>query len=120
MTAKEEDLLTLLETIILMQMLIENLETLQNSHYNKMRLKVKLKDMIKEVSPLVERDYGIVFSNGEAESQEIIREYEKLVSYISLQKLPSKVALSQMVECFNLEPKTMEANCHRIIKKHSK
>jgi len=116
MTAKEEDLLTLLETIILMQMLIENLETLQNSHYNKMRLKVKLKDMIKEVEPLVKRDYGIVFSNGEAHTQEIIKEYEKLVSFISLQKLPSKVALSQFVEAFNKSPKQMEGIVHKILK----
>lgn len=117
MKQEQENLLTLLETIILMQMLIENLEMLQGTHYNKSNLKVKLKTLIKEVSPLAERDYNIVFNNGESETQEIIKEYEKMVSFISLQQLPSKVALSQIVEAWNLEPKTIEATTHRIIKK---
>lgn len=117
MKQEQENLLTLLETIILMQMLIENLEMLQGTHYNKSNLKVKLKTLIKEVSPLAERDYNIVFNNGESETQEIIKEYEKMVSFISSQQLPSKVALSQIVEAWNLEPKTIEATTHRIIKK---
>ena len=117
MKQEQENLLTLLETIILMQMLIENLEMLQGTHYNKSNLKVKLKTLIKEVSPLAERDYNIIFNNGESETQEIIKEYEKMVSFISLQQLPSKVALSQIVEAWNLEPKTIEATTHRIIKK---
>ena len=117
MKQEQENLLTLLETIILMQMLIENLEMLQGTHYNKSNLKGKLKTLIKEVSPLAERDYNIVFNNGESETQEIIKEYEKMVSFISLQQLPSKVALSQIVEAWNLEPKTIEATTHRIIKK---
>jgi hypothetical protein len=120
MEHQEENLLTLLETIILLQMLAENLETLQGGHYDKQRLKQQIKAMIKVISPLIERDYNIVFNNGEQETQEIIREYEKLVSFISLQKLPSKVALSQIVEGWNLEPKTIEATVHRIIKKHNK
>ena len=117
MKQEQENLLTLLETIILMQMLIENLEMLQGTHYNKSNLKVKLKTLISEVSPLAERDYNIVFNNGESETQGIIKEYEKMVSFISLQQLPSKVALSQIVEAWNLEPKTIEATTHRIIKK---
>lgn len=120
MTEQEKDLMTLLETIILMQMLMENLECLQSTHYNKSHLKVKIKMLLKEITPLAERDYNIVFNNGEMDTQNIIMEYEKLVSYISLQQLPQKVALSQIVESWNLEPKTVEANCHRIIKKHSK
>ena len=115
-----ENLLTLLETVILTQMLLENLETLQGTHYNKKMLSPKLKALIKYIAPLAEKDYGIVFNNGEQETQSIIFEYEKLVSYISLQKLPQKVVLSQLIEAFNYEPKTMEANVHRIIKKHSK
>ena len=113
------NLLTLLETIILMQMLLENLETLEGTHYNRQQMKQQIKAMIKLVAPLAERDYNIVFNNGEQDTQSIIMEYEKLISYISLQKLPQKVALSQMVEAFNYDSKQIEATCHRIIKKHS-
>ena len=115
-----KDLITLLETVILMQMLLENLELLQSTHYNKQRLKQQIKSLIQEIAPLAERDYNIVFANGSDETIQIILEYEKLVSFISLQQLPQKVVLSQMCEAFNYEPKTIEATIHRIIKKHSK
>ena len=120
MNEKQENLLTLLETIILMQMLVENLELLQGTHYNRQKLKQQIKILIKEVSPLIERDYNIVFSNGQDETQEIIKEYEKLISFISLQQLPSKVALSQILEAWNHDPKTIEATVHRIIKKNNR
>ena len=120
MTEKETNLITLLESIILMQMMVENLEVLQGTHYNQKDIKVGIKTLLKKIIPLAERDYGIVFNNGEQDTQSIIMEYEKLVSFISLQQLPQKVALSQIVEAWNHEPKTIEATCHRIIKKHSK
>lgn len=118
--SKEENLLTLLESVILMQMMLENLEQLQGTHYNRMLIKSKIKALLKEVTPLAERDYNIVFNNGEMDTQSIIMEYEKLVSFISLQKLTSKVALSQMVEAFNFDPNTIQATCHRVIKKFNK
>lgn len=114
------NLLTLLESVILMQMLVENLEQLQRSDYNKQLVKQQLKKTISIIAPIVERDYKIVFNNGQDDVQSIIREYEKLVSFISLQKLPQKVVLSQMVEAFNHDPHTIEATTHRIIKKHNK
>ena len=116
----EDNLLTLLETVILSQMLMENLEQLQHTHYNKSNLKVKIKTLLKELTPLAEKDFNTVFGNGESETQSIVMEYEKLVSFISTQKLPQKVVLSQMVEAFNLEQKTIESTVHRIIKKYNK
>jgi len=114
-----KNLITLLESVILMQMLVENLETLQGTHYNRQLLKQQIKALIKVIAPLAERDYKIVFNNGEQDTQNIIMEYEKLVNFISLQQLPQKVALSQMVEAFNFDRKTMEATTHRILKKHA-
>jgi hypothetical protein len=111
-----EDLITLLETIILMQMMLENLELLQNTHYNKSQLKVKIKTLLKEITPLAERDYNIVFNNGERDTQSIIKEYEKLISFISLQQLPQKVILTQMIQAFNSSPKQVEGIIHKILK----
>lgn len=115
----QNNLITLLESVILMQMLLENLETLQGTHYNRQQIKQQLKSTIKLIAPLAERDYNIVFNNGEVETQSIIFEYEKLVSFISLQKLPQKVILSQLIEAFNHDKKTIESTVHRILKKHS-
>lgn len=119
MTKEETNLITLLETIILMQMLLENLELLQGTHYNRQMIKQQIKALLKVVTPLAERDYNVVFNNGATDTLSIIKEYEKLISFISLQQLPQKVALSQLVEAFNHEPKTIEATCHRILKKYS-
>ena len=55
----KKDLLTLLETIILMQMLVENLDELKNKHYDKQLVKNRLNALLKTVAPLAERDYNI-------------------------------------------------------------
>ena len=117
MNPNKHDLLTLLETIILMQMLVENLDELKNKHYDKQLVKNRLNALLKTVSPLAERDYNIVFKNGEHDTQSIISEYEALISHISNQQVPQKVALSQMVQAWNFDRKTMEATTHRILKK---
>ena len=113
----KHDLLTLLETIILMQMLVENLDELKNKHYDKQLVKNRLNALLKTVAPLAERDYNIVFKNGEHDTQSIIKEYEALVSHISNQQVPQKVALSQMVQAWNFDRDTMEGTTHRILKK---
>jgi hypothetical protein len=121
MKQKEKDLMDLLDIVILMQMLVEKIENFQiENHYNKMQIKSCLKKSLSVIAPLAERDYGIVFKNGEFETQNIIREYENLVSQIRDFDVPSKVILTQMIQAFNLEKETIEATTHRVLKKHNK
>lgn len=115
----ETNLLVLLETIVLMQLLLENLEELQGTHYNKQKLKQQTKSLIKEIEPLAERDYNVVFGNGQEETIKIMNEYSKLVKFISLQKLPSKVSLSQIVEAWNTDHKTIEEMVQKINNKQN-
>lgn len=115
----ESNLLVLLEAIVLIQMLLENLEELEGTHYNKQRLKQQLKALIKELAPLAERDYNIVFGNGQEETIKILNEYAKLVKFISLQKLPSKVSLSQIVEAWNTDHKIIEEMVQKINNKNN-
>ena len=115
-----DNLINLLETVICLQMTLESLETLQGTHYNKQRLKQVLKATIREIEPLVNRDYGIVFANGESETQNIIFEYEKLVKYIAVNNLPKKVILAQFIEAWDLDKKSVEGLVHRIINKPKK
>ena len=118
---KEDNLLDLLDIIILMMMLVEKIEDFQiNNHYNKMQIKSVLKKALQTITPLAERDYAIVFNNGENETLQIISEYEKLIAQIRDFNLPQKVILTQMIQAFNLDKDTIEATTHRIIKKHSK
>ena len=118
---KEDNLLDLLDIIILMMMLVEKIEDFQiNNHYNKMQIKSVLKKALQTITPLAERDYSIVFNNGENETLQIISEYEKLIAQIRDFNVPQKVILTQMIQAFNLDKDTIEATTHRIIKKHSK
>jgi len=118
---KEDNLLDLLDIIILMMMLVEKIEDFKiNNHYNKMQIKSVLKKALQTITPLAERDYSIVFNNGENETLQIISEYENLIAQIRDFNVPQKVILTQMIQAFNLDKDTIEATTHRIIKKHSK
>jgi hypothetical protein len=118
---KEDNLLDLLDIIILMMMLVEKIEDFQiNNHYNKMQIKLVLKKALQTITPLAERDYSIVFNNGENETLQIISEYENLVAQIRDFNVPQKVILTQMIQAFNLDKDTIEGTTHRILKKNGK
>ena len=118
--AKEDNLMDLLDIIILLMMLVEKVETFQiENHYNKQQIKQASKKLLEVITPIAERDYKIVFQNGEKETQQIISEYENFVSQIRDFNVPQKVILTQMIQAFNLEGKTIEATVHRILKKYS-
>ncbi len=118
MSQKQDDLLDLLDIVILMQMLLEKLENFQiKNHYNKQMIKQQVKAVLKTITPLAERDYNIVFNNGEQETQQIISEYQNFVAQIRDFNVPQKVTLTQMITAFNLDKKTIEATVHRILNK---
>lgn len=118
---KEEDLLDLLDIIILKMMLVEKLEDFQiKNHYNKQMIKNVLKRALDVIVPTAERDYPIVFNAGEKDVQQVTMEYEKLIAFIRDFNIPQKAMLTQFIEAFNYDKKTMEATTHRIIKKYSK
>ena len=117
----EKDLLDLLDIIILKMMLIEKIENFQiENHYNKMQIKNVLKKALQTITPTAERDYAIVFNNGERETLQIISEYENFIAQIRDFNVPQKVILTQMIQAFNLDKDTIEATTHRIIKKHAR
>ena len=117
----EKDLLDLLDIIILKMMLIEKIENFQiENHYNKMQIKNVLKKALKTITPTAERDYAIVFNNGERETLQIISEYENFIAQIRDFNVPQKVILTQMIQAFNLDKETIEATTHRILKKYAR
>lgn len=117
-SVNENDLMELLDIIIQLMMLIEKLEDFKiENFYNTFQIKKASKTLLDIITPIAERDYKIVFQNGETETQQIITEYEILVAQIREFKIPEKVILNQMVQAFNIDKKTIEATCHRVLKK---
>ena len=117
---KQDNLLDLLDIVILLMMLTEKVETFQiENHYNRQEIKQASKKLLAIITPLAERDYNIVFNNGEQETQQIISEYENFVAQIRDFNVPQKVILTQMIQAFNLDKQVIEATVHRVLKKHS-
>jgi len=118
--AKEDNLMDLLDIVILLMMLVEKVETFQiENHYNKQQIKQASKKLLDVITPIAERDYKIVFQNGEKQTQQIISEYENFVSQIRDFNVPQKVILTQMIQAFNFDKSVIEATVHRVLKKHS-
>lgn len=118
--APEEDLLNLLDIIILKMMLVEKIEDFKiENHYNKQLIKQVMQRSLDVIIKTAERDYKIIFEAGEHDVHQVIREYEKLVCFIRDFNVPQKAMLTQMIEAFNEDKKTMEATTHRILKKKS-
>lgn len=116
---KEDNLMDLLDIVILLMMLVEKVETFQiENHYNKHQVKQASKKLLQVITPIAERDYAIVFQNGEKETQQIISEYENFVSQIRDFNVPQKVILTQMIQAFNFDKSVIEATVHRILKKN--
>lgn len=118
--AKEDNLMDLLDIVILLMMLVEKVETFQiENHYNKQQIKQASKKLLEVITPIAERDYKIVFQNGEKQTQQIISEYENFVAQIRDFNVPQKVILTQMIQAFNFDKSVIEATVHRVLKKHS-
>lgn len=117
---KEDDLMDLLDIIILLMMLVEKVESFQvENHYNRQQVKQASKRLLDVITPIAERDYKVVFQNGEKETQQIISEYENFVAQIRDFNVPQKVILTQMIQAFNFDKDVIEGTVHRIIKKYS-
>lgn len=118
--AKEENLMDLLDIVILLMMLVEKVENFQiENHYNKQQIKQACKKLLQVITPVAERDYKVVFQNGEKETQQIISEYENFVAQIRDFNVPQKIILTQMIQAFNFDKSVIEATVHRVLKKHS-
>ena len=115
---KEEELLNLLESIILMQLLVENLEDAKFNHYNIQKVKMLTKSWLKEAIPVAEKDYGTVYNNGGDETVKICNQYESLVKSISKLQLPTKVLIAQFTSAFALEPKMVSGIIDKAMSKH--
>ena len=116
----EKDLLNLLESIILMQMLVENLEEMQFTHFNVQKVKMQTNNLIKELTPIIEKDYNTVYRNGDDETIKIINNYESLVKSISMLQLPPKVLISQFTHAWNIDSKRITGIVDKILKKSNK
>ena len=113
---REESIMVLLDTVITLQMAVENLEKLQTTEFNKQKLKQLIKQLIKEVDPIVRINYDRVFNIDEQTTLSIIEEYERIVKNIVHLNIPSKISYGQYCEAWTKDKLKLEETIHEIIK----
>lgn len=107
-----------LDIILQSMLLVEKLESFQiKNHYNIPQVQKVLKNTLRVLVPLAERDYAIVVGNDEETTQSLMREYESLVSKLTTIDIPKKMIINQALDAFEIDPKTIEATIHRVLKK---
>jgi len=117
----EEQLFKVLETIVNSQLLVENLEDLKDiTMYNRLKVKHLTNQLIKELANIAEKDYNAIFGIDQQLTLNISYEYDKLIKMIARKNIPEKVELSQICEAYALDRQSMEANTHRILRKHQR
>lgn len=116
----ENDLLTLLDIIIMSQLLIDRLDDFKLSYYNKQRLKQRAKLLLEDLEKEVAKDYDLVYKAGSDDTMNVVQEYAKMIALIRDFNVPQKVAISQFIQAWNYDKKTLEATVHRLLTKESK
>jgi hypothetical protein len=111
--------MALLDTVITLQMSVENLERLQRAPFNKQKVKMLAKQLIKELDPIVQTNYNKIFGIDQETTLSIVSEYERHIKYLAPLSIPDKIAQGQFFEAWNKDRKTTDATIHRIINKPS-
>ena len=112
-------MMALLDTVITLQMSAENLDRLVQTPFNKQKVKLLIKQLLKEVDPIVQKNYNKIFGIDEETTLSIISEYERHIKYLAPLNIPTKIAYSQFTEAWNKDRKVIESTIHRIINKPS-
>lgn len=111
--------MALLDTVITLQMSAENLDRLQQTPFNKQKVKLLIKQLLKEVDPIVQKNYNKIFGIDQETTLSIISEYERHVKYLAPLSIPDKICFGQFTEAWNKDKIQTESTLHRIINKPS-
>jgi hypothetical protein len=95
---KEEELMALLYTVISLQMSVEGLEKLQKTPINKQKIKNLVNQLIKEIDPIVEKNYHTIFNIDESMTQSIISNFENHIKQLSTLNIPDGLVIRQMID----------------------
>ena len=109
---------TILDTVILCQMLVENLEELQTTKFNRQKIKMITKNLLSEITPICEAIYDDIFNIDENTVMSITKAYEIHIRNLRGLNIPDKVALAQFTEARRLDLVETEKGIHEILKKH--
>lgn len=108
-----------LEFIVLAQLMAECIDLLP-ADLNRRKIKKLSGELIRELDPLVQKEYDKIFNVDQEVALEVIYEYHKLVQQIKDLDLMEKVNLSQLIEAASIDRDTMLGTAHRVIKKNMK
>lgn len=109
--------LDLLDLAVVSQLHLELLE----AHVAKRpKRKTLIQQLIKDMREDTLEMQNKLFSKDEETLRIVEQNYEYALKAFAVRNVPCKVLMSQMLQSWELEPNTVEANTHRILKKHYK
>jgi hypothetical protein len=94
---------------------IDNDSPKKVAFYFKGNFKTKTKELRKLLEPIIQKDYALVYSNGEDTTNKIIIDFEIFVRYIGLTKLPSKEEIQNLSKAYNENPKLIGSISKKVI-----
>lgn len=115
---QQGDLMELFNCTILCMLLDESLSQLP-PEIKRQKIKSLSNQLIKELEPLLDKNYSKMFYTDEETTQDISAEYLRMIKQISSLNIPDKIGLAQILDAFQYDRHTILGTAHRIIKKHS-
>ena len=112
----KNETMTLLETVIILQMAVESLDELKQTEFNKKQLKTLINQFLKYVDPIVQKNYNKMFGIDAESVQQIISEYEKHVKRLAVFDIPTQISYCQFEEAWQLNRLKTENLIHSVLK----
>ena len=115
-----KDTTVTLRLIAISQIYLEALEDYAVLPQNKFKRKSLIKQLIPELEIDANKEFLQAFQLDEETLRIVQQSYEMAINSISTRDVPSAVIQAQLWEAYKLDPDSMQANTHRILKKYSK
>lgn len=123
----ENEQMLVLEFIMYGQLLREAMDQMDKNYYGNLSpVKTAYDVFKKKITMPIERDFSIVYKNGNNgergvnESNEILKELEKQAKEMASFRVPAKAIMSRLNRAFNYDNDVMMGTADRIIKKYEK
>jgi hypothetical protein len=111
---REEELLKVLETVLLMQLLTESIEALPKETV-RFKIRHHCNSLVDLMSPIIEKHFDNMFFTDEKTTSSIAYEIDKLIRILARNGLDQRVFLSQAVEAYELDKNRAEKEIHKIL-----
>ena len=108
----KEEYLFMLDYCVNLIFIHKYLSKMKKPQYDVKTLKQMINKIINKLTPLIEKDKGILF---EDKSVDLIKFYIGFIDFLGTSKIDQKIVLSQLIESWNYDKKSIEGIVSKIL-----